>query len=483
MERESLAMGKSLARVGLLLSIITILLLPLATTTAVSSGAPPTQRFEPPYSPRLLNNPYMGMAPSALYGPYDRPHRLAYMLVTWRELEPERGKLAFEELEQRFHFQAWQERGVKLILRFVMDYSEDERVHKDIPDWLYEELNGDGIWYDAEVGKGFSPNYENPLLLERHQELMQRLGERYNGDPRIAFIALGSLGHWGEWHTYQGDDLYIPFPKLATSDQYVQHYLEAFPDKQLLMRRPHPIAREEGLGLFNDMFGSERATDDFVSWFGEGYESQLAGEFIPEMADFWQTAPSGGEFTNAGRLRMYFTEEGLSSIIEQARQSHTSWLGPSTPIDTTLDALEESRLEQFLKSLGYRYTIETAVLPVESEAGQSVPVNLTIRNEGIAPFYYEWPIELSLADAEGRIVSTFNTKEDLRRWLPGTTEAEQWLPIPPDLPAGTYSVSVAIVDPETEKPGVEFANEWRRSDGRYAVGKINIVPKGQLFVE
>lgn len=34
------------------------------------------------------------------------------------------------------------------------------------------------------------------------------LGAKYDGDARIGFITAGLLGHWGEWHTYQREDLW-----------------------------------------------------------------------------------------------------------------------------------------------------------------------------------------------------------------------------------------------------------------------------------
>ena len=57
--------------------------------------------------------------------------------------------------------------------------------------------------YDSAVGKGFSPNYGDPVLLAEHERVVRELGRRWRDDPLLAFVQLGSLGHWGEWHCWR----------------------------------------------------------------------------------------------------------------------------------------------------------------------------------------------------------------------------------------------------------------------------------------
>lgn len=425
----------------------------------------------------VLHNPFIGMAPPAPNGPYPNPHRLAYAVLSWRELEPEQGQYAFEEIESRYQFAEWNAEDVKLILRIVADYGDDQG-GLDIPDWLYEELDGKGVWYDEDVGNGFSPNYSDPRLIHRHQQLMAALGERYNDDPRIAFIALGSLGHWGEWHTYSDDNIDIPFPPLPISDQYVEHYLAAFPDKHLLMRRPHPIAKQKNLGLYNDMFGSHEATNEnYLQWIKNGYTSALADSEMPPMPEFWLTSPSGGEFANANQVRSYFSDEGIEAVLEQARNSHISWLGPSNPTGLHLSDAEQKNLDSFLNTIGYRFAVRSVSYKKTASIGSPFTLSIVIENQGVAPFYYRWPIELSLINAAGEVVLKQQVQEDIRRWLPGLIRTVQQVDIPDHLAAGAYSLAIAILDEQTMQPGVDFAMEGKRTDGRYKLGDVTVLPR------
>ncbi|CAI8710065.1 Beta-galactosidase [Brevibacillus sp. IT-7CA2] len=445
----------------------------LPSSAAASSYG--TATYSPKPSQDVLQNPYMGLAPDSRTSNNEQEHTLVYANLTWRILEPTKGDYAFDEVEDAIRFEEWTEKDVKFILRIVMDLP-DKKSDMEIPDWLYNEIGGDndhfddGEWYRNDYGKGYSPNYSNPLIIKYHKELIDALGERYKDDPRIAFIQLGSVGHWGEWHT----DTSIPFPATEITDQYVQPYLDNFPDSMLLMRRPHPVAKEYKLGLFNDMFGNKEDTNSYLSWIQKGYVSWLTKEKMPAMPDFWKYAPSGGEFSPSNSLTSYFTRSSINQVISQAKASHISWLGPNTPARFEKDGEQQEYLDRFLNTIGYRFSITKETHAKAVEPGDSLAVTMDWQNRGVAPFYFPWILELSLADEDGEIVAKTNTDENIRKWLPGKKTVKQSLEIPDDLPEGTYTLCVAILDPHTEKPGIQFAMEGKRSDGRYTLGAVQV---------
>lgn len=455
--------------------VISVLFFSLLTAPAVFAGSvtPETVTFSPAEISDVLNNPFMGWAPWAQGGPYQQPHRLVYINVTWRELEPSKGNYAFEAFEKRYKFDYWAKNGKKIILRINMDYPGPTS-HKDIPDWLYDELNGDGTWYDIDWGKGFSPNYNNTKLISRHKTFIDALAARYNNDSRVPIIALGSLGQWGEFHTKKSPSFTIPFPKKAVSDQYVQHYIDSFTNKILMMRRPFQIARDNGMGLFNDSFGSSAQTYDyFVDYINNGYKDYLTGEKHPSMRDYWKTAPSGGEVANYPGLA-YFQDSAIETSLKMIRDSHTSWLGPCSPGMQPTGTSLQKNFDLMLKTMGYRFVLSKVTHDGSAKPGESINISMDWTNKGVAPFYYDWPLELSLSDPNGSIVARTITTEDIRTWLPGSKAVTQRLSIPDGLPDGTYDLCVGIIDPETGKPGIDLAISGRRSDGRYTLSRIEV---------
>lgn len=76
-----------------------------------------------------------------------------------------------------------------------------DRAHADLPAWLMEKTQGRA--YSCEYGQGYCPDYTDETLIQAHERVIQALAQRYDGDPFVAYVELGSLGHWGEWHVHE----------------------------------------------------------------------------------------------------------------------------------------------------------------------------------------------------------------------------------------------------------------------------------------
>jgi hypothetical protein len=56
----------------------------------------------------------------------------------------------------------------------------------------------------AEDGVNSEPDYGDPIYLAALERLMAAYGARYDGDPRVELVDVGTFGTWGEGHTYFG---------------------------------------------------------------------------------------------------------------------------------------------------------------------------------------------------------------------------------------------------------------------------------------
>ncbi len=424
-------------------------------------------------SSTAFSNPLMGWAPWATIQKSEQAHSLVYADLTWRELEPEQGNFAFADFEKENQFERWRAEGVRVVFRFVTDVPGDE-VHMDIPDWLYEKIEGDGDFYDHEYGKGFSPNYNNPTLIAYHQKAIQALGKRYAQDDLIAFIELGSLGHWGEWHIKRETNI-RSLPLEEIRDQYVQHYLDAFPNTHILMRRPFSIAEEAGLGLYNDMSGNREATETWLDWIENGGVYTQTGEdrALKPMPYQWQVAPIGGELSPSTSMDNYFSEN-LEQSLDLFQRSHTTFVGPNSPYMIQYGGELQPGIDAIVSTIGYRIYVQKMRAPAIHCFGNWLPVDLILANSGIAPFYYAWEMHIHILDESGQSIRSYPLDIDIRDILPGElVETSIRIPVE-DLEKGTYTIGIAIHDPTSGQPAVRFAMQNERTD------RIQILQKFML---
>ena len=111
-------------------------------------------------------------------------------------------------------------------------------------------------------------------------------------------------------------------------------------------------------------------------------------------------------------------------------------------------ALEKAKAAH--ASLGYDFAATESRI---QNTNSTTTVSLKITNRGVAPFYYNWPVEFSILDANGTAIATQKIDANLPSLLPGqTTELTTTLP--------TAEGTIAVRIPNTMQGGapIKFAN-------------------------
>lgn len=424
-----------------------------------------TSTFEA--STEVFTNPLSGFAPNASDTVENTRNSLVYVDVTFRELEPEEGVYAFEQIEKDNRLDYWKKEGKHVVFRFVCDYPR-ENVHMDIPDWLYKKT-GDGVQYDISYGKGYSPNYENEVFIKYHAEAIKALGNYFGKDTFFSYIELGSLGHWGEWHVlYESGISRIPSADIR--EKYIQPYIDAFPDAKILMRRPFETASVHKFGLFNDMAGHQESTTEWLGWIQNGGNYEQTGEknaLVP-MKSAWELSPVGGEFTSAYSMDWMMSVNMLETS-KMIASSHTTFLGPNCPeIDGAVSPLLKKGTDETLKNMGYRIGFNKVTLSKPYMNGKT-SVEIAWNNTGVAPIYWDWPTYLYLLDESGKTIEKTKIEIALSQLLPQkiiktTTDisfiGKKTTPI---------SVCIGIEDPMTGKPCIFLATNSVR------IGALSVI--------
>lgn len=425
--------------------------------TTISARGADLVAVRPPSRLGPLDNPLKGWCPYTDAGPIHQPYSMVFQYVSWRDLEPLEGDYRFERWEQSWDVPAARDKHI--LFRVYIDYPSKK---SGLPDWL----RAAGVRetpYDN-YGGGLSPDYNDPRMVAGMERLIAALGRRYNTHPRIAFIQLGLLGFWGEWHTYPRTKLYA---SAETERRVIDAYRKAFPDKSLMVRYARGAAgAQEWIGFHDDMFPED--TDNGQDW------SFLAGLRSAKRTDNWRVAVVGGEMV-PGQASKWLGDqyETTRTMLDRAR---FTWVGPYCPALAN-DSSERfrQRSEELVRRMGYEFQIEEATHPAAGTTNEALLVTLRGVNRGTAPFYYPWKVEWALLDSQGRLVSRAATDWDIRRWRPGAFSENARLRF--DAAPGVYRLAVGIRDPWRDKPAIRFANALPVHEGWTILSDIQWIEK------
>lgn len=416
--------------------------------------------IRPGLAPGPLDNPLKGYCLYTNAGKIHRPYSMVFQYVSWKELEPTEGNYAFETWEKKkwCHPRA---KGKHVVLRVYADYPKKP---SGLPDWLRTK-GVRGKKYRAHGG-GMSPDYDHPQMVVAMERLIAAFGKRYNTHPRVAFIQLGVLGFWGEWHTYPHEEW---FASRATQHRIIRAYLRAFPDKQLMARYADGVLADyKAIGFHDDMFPDD--TDNGKEW------SFLARMRRSGHVDTWKRKVVGGEMVPNAAKKWLGKQWGFTK--EMMERSHFSWVGPYGPaLESKTSKAFVERSDQLVREMGYQFRFEEVRYSQTVLTGALCKVAIQGVNEGVAPFYYPWSVKLAWLDEEGSVLSSVKLEEDIRNWLPGqfAFEANLTAPVKP----GSYRIGFGIEDPWQGKPAVRLANRLPMAGDWTILGKVRVSPESK----
>jgi len=364
-------------------------------------------------------------------------------------------------------------RGHQAVFRVYLDYP---RRITGIPQYLLDAGLVTSAYDDyGNAGVSLSPNYEDAGLKRALTNFIAAFGARYDGDPRIGFITVGLLGFWGEWHTYPHSNW---FASVTVQNEVLAAYDAAFRKTKLLARLPfgtNPSAHN--LGYHDDSFAYDTLPPTDSSFVAA---LQTAGE-----TNKWRTEPIGGEVRPEIQLCMWDTGQANCVPPGQAfyncvNLTHASWmLNQGVFADPGFTHTEQDLALAGARHMGYELYVARAILE-DPRASGPLNVSVQIRNMGVAPFYYDWPVQLSALDANNQPVQTWTTTWKLSSLLPASTN-QFWSQTlaQPRLAVGSYKLVMRASNPLTNGVFFRFANHAQDTDlnGWLTLGHFTVLPE------
>lgn len=373
-----------------------------------ADGPAPVRR-ELAHAPGPPDNPLKGFVPFTGDRGDTFPHSLEWAYFPLNAIMTGPGRFDFDRV---FHSALADiaGRGNQAALRIYLDYPQRP---SGVPRFLID--NGLRLTPYREHGGGHTPDYTHDELAQALVDFISAFGERYDGDPRIGYLTLGLLGHWGEWHTWPRDEFMAP---EALRRRVLEAYTAAFTRTPLLMRYPVPDAMDWPVGLHDDSFAHSTIGDS--PW-----------ELMPRIRaagaeDLWKTRPIGGEVRPEVQPHLWKdpadrpADLQWQDFAECVRQTRASWMICDHLFHTRRPAPEYDRALAAARSLGYDLHVPAVELPPRLVPGQEAVLTVEWENRGVAPLYAPWEVDVVLADAA---VSPGGHRELARAALDGTLDA------------------------------------------------------------
>jgi hypothetical protein len=406
-----------------------------------------------------------------------------YLRIAWSYLEPQEGRFNWSVLDTPA--QRWLDKGKQIALRITTSEGSPRYA---TPEWV-RQAGAKGYFFTG--GKGIDPNgrawepdYDDPIFLQKLDHFLAALARRYDGNPEVAFIDVGSFGIWGEGHTYWSTRKPYSAETLRKHiDLHTKHFkktlLAANDDFALHDRGRSPIeyAAKQGLTL----------RDDSILVQG-GKNAYLSADFAPL---FWQklSVILESEHYGSSQKRGYWKDG--SQYLEAIEKYHASYASvhwwPHEFLAANQDLVRKINLR-----LGYRLQLVEASWPSEIAADATFWFKTDWRNAGVAPCYPGGHPALTIKDAKGGIASVFVDEgldmRNLRVAEPGQAPTESHkadfgLPLASEerarlLKPGTYDVFVSV-GTSTGTPKIALPLPSDDGHHRYRLGELTVVPANQ----
>jgi len=419
-----------------------------------------------------------------------------YIRLAWAYLEPKEGQFDWAVIDRLI--EKWTPHGLGIAFRISCKETSTDRIEQQFatPRWVME-AGAKGGYY--RMGKATGPDspwevdYGDPIFVAKLDQFLAAFAARYEGQPWLRYVDIGSIGDWGEGHTWAGSrktlsfavrklhvDLYLKHFKraqLVISDDYV-HALDDLTERE----RMHRYILTNGISYRDDSImvdgNFSHSGDHFTvrspEFFADAYQltpTVLELEHYGKVKSLgnWEAKPDSASFKfGKGKTGPDFFRGALELL-------HATYIGYHGDAREWLTDNPELTKE-LMNRCGYWLFPKSIELPEKFVAGSTMPLTLTMENRGVAPPYAPYELRVKLSRAGDRVVRPLAT--GCKSWLPGALVASRFeITLPSDLKPDDYDLAIGLfaLTGGKERP-VEFALKAsvRDPEGYYKLASVPV---------
>ena len=300
--------------------------------------------------------------------------QLEYSYMLYNDVCKEQGVYDWTPMDKLLEQAA--SRGHQVVVRFRYTYVGKSCA---VPDYIkawpgYEETSG-----TSEGRTTYFPDWRCEELQRFHLEFHQKFAERYDKDPRLAFVQTG-FGLWAEYHIYDGPcKIGKTFPSHAFQETFFKEMDKYFDETTW------SISIDAADAYYSPLNAKKELLDIPFGNFDDSFMHETHNEYNRDCwlffgEDSYKDAPRGGEFSYYSNYdqKHCLDVEGMygRTFESQVAEYHMTYiLGNDQPSYQTMDRIKEASM-----SMGYKFEIKDFRVK-DNEAA------VLIENIGVAPIY------------------------------------------------------------------------------------------------
>ncbi len=351
-------------------------------------------------------------------------------------------------------------------------------------------------WFDDLNSSTYYKSREFKNMLKF---LIPKLVQKWDNDPNIAYIEMGLVGSYGEFYVDKHDYTFYDEETLSILNSEFSKFTKKHVTTTGIAGYSNNILEYIPSTILSNNFGidwNSFISTPLIEFFGLALEGKPTQSWTGNKKmniNLWKTKPYVGEVayninvanTGLGGLKFSNTNTSLrlkqsiedpamvDVLVKNIKKYHMSDLSWISNYKKTEKAKKGA--EKIHKALGYRFILQDATYKINAKAGENIDISFKVSNVGSAPFYYKWPLVISLIDKDFNIVLNNKTDIDITKWIKGDYTNNINLKIPTKFPNGKYFIALSIQ--ELNSPSLRFANINYFNGGYTPIGNIGIGDK------
>ena len=307
--------------------------------------------------------------------------QLEYSYMLYNDVCKEQGVYDWTPMDKLLEQVA--SRGHQAIVRFRYSYVGQQCA---VPDYIkawpgYEEMSG-----KSEGRTTYFPDWRCEELQRFHLEFHKKFAERYDTDPRLAFVQTG-FGLWAEYHIYDGPcKIGRTFPSKEFQETFFREMQNYF------KKTTWSISIDAADSFYSPLKAKKELLDITFGNFDDSFMHETHHEYNRDCwmffgEDRYKIAPRGGEFSYYSDFdqKHCLDVEGMygRTFESQVAEYHMTYiLGNDQPGYQTMDRIKEASM-----SMGYKFEIKDYRVKGDEAA-------VLITNIGVAPIYRDAYVEV-----------------------------------------------------------------------------------------